>query len=164
MVSLSPATSVCTLRSAVNGGRTTTSAASISSSFREKTSFCTRLIASRWLRFIFQLPAIRGRRAGAVTTSSPSVGENVQARQFAALEVLERGSAAGADVPVGGLVEPELPDGGRGVATPDHRQAVDGADGLGHAARAGLEGGQLEDAHRPVPEHGAGVAQLATEG
>src|SRR3712207_2515119 len=103
MFSLSPVTSVWTLRSAVKGGRTTTSAASSSLSFSEKTTFCTRLIASRWLRFIFQLPAIRGRRAGAVT-SSPSVVECGQARQLPALEVLQGRAAAGADVPVGGLV------------------------------------------------------------
>src|SRR3712207_3226519 len=152
MLSLSPVTSVCTLRSAVNGGRTTTSAASSSVSFRENSSFCTRLMASRWWRFIFQLPAISGRRAGAVTCCLLSVGECGQAGELAALEELQGGAAAGADVPVGRLVEPELADGGGRVAAPDHRQAVDRGDGLRHTAGARLERRELEDTHRAVPE------------
>src|SRR5829696_4726828 len=164
MLSLSPATSVWTLRSEVNGGSTTTSMASSSLSFRENSSFCTRPMASRCVRFIFQLPAMSGRRAGAVTGASLSVGQDTEPGQLAALEELERGTAAGADVPVGGLVEAQLPDRGGRVTAPDDRQAVDGADGLGHAAGAGLERGELEDAHRSVPEHGAGVAQLPAEG
>src|ERR671921_267 len=120
MSSLSPATRVCTLRSEVNGGSTTTSAASSSLSLSEKATFCTRPMASRCVWFIFQLPAISGRRAGAVTRGSGSVDERGQAGQSPALEELQRGSAAGADVPVGGLVESELADGGGRVATPDH--------------------------------------------
>src|SRR5215210_7520136 len=106
MLSLSPATRVWTLRREVNGGRTTTSAASRSLSFSENSSFCTRPMASRCVRFIFQLPATSGRRVGALTVACLSVGQGGQARQFAALEVLQRGSAAGADVPVRRLVEP----------------------------------------------------------
>ena len=55
--------SVCTLRMSVNGGSTATSTAVRScSSLRLNASFCTSAIASRWLRFIFQLPAISGWR------------------------------------------------------------------------------------------------------
>ena len=53
---------VCTLRMSVNGGSTTTSTSVSSFSVRLKASFCTSAMASRWLRFIFQLPAISGRR------------------------------------------------------------------------------------------------------
>ena len=48
----------------MNGGSTTTSAASSSGSLRPKATFCTRPMASRWVRFIFQLPAMSGRRPG----------------------------------------------------------------------------------------------------
>src|SRR3954467_9549716 len=130
MLSRSPATRVWTLRSEVSGGSTTTSAASSSLSLRENSSFCTRPMASRCVRFIFQLPAMSGRRAGAGT--GPLVGQGGEARQLAALEELQRGAAAGADVPVCRLVEPELADGGGRVAPSHHRQAVDRGDGLGH--------------------------------
>src|SRR6185312_12513348 len=53
----------CTLRMAVNGGRTATSTLAKYFSGSEKASFCTRAMASRWLRFIFQLPAMSGVRA-----------------------------------------------------------------------------------------------------
>ena len=90
---------------------------------------------------IFQLPAISVRRSRprkapracavlACHVRSPSVGEHREARQLPALEVLQRRAAAGADVPVGVLVEAELPDGGRGVPAADDRQPVDGGDGL----------------------------------
>ena len=54
--------SVCTTRRSTNGGSTATSTVWNSSSFRLNASFCTSAIASRWLRFIFQLPAISGLR------------------------------------------------------------------------------------------------------
>ena len=69
---LSPSTRVCTERMSVNGGSTATSTASKSSSVSEKASFCTRAIASRWLRFIFQLPAISGVRAMCAQSSKAS--------------------------------------------------------------------------------------------
>jgi hypothetical protein len=59
---LSPSTSVCTLRRSVNGGMTVTSTLSKYLSGSEKAIFCTRAMASKWLRFIFQLPAISGLR------------------------------------------------------------------------------------------------------
>src|SRR4051812_46734572 len=60
---LSPSTSVCTLRRSVNGGMTVTSTLSKYFSGNENAIFCTRAMASKWLRFIFQLPAISGLRA-----------------------------------------------------------------------------------------------------
>jgi hypothetical protein len=42
--------------------------------------------------------------------------------------------------------------------------AVGLGDGLGHGAGARRERGPLEHAHRPVPEHGAGAADLVGEG
>ncbi len=56
---------VCTLRMSVNGGSTTTSTSVSCFSVRLNASFCTSGMASRWLRFIFQLPAISGRRVRA---------------------------------------------------------------------------------------------------
>src|SRR5215203_1831547 len=124
---LSPSTSVCTERMSVNGGSTTTSTASWSSSVSEKASFWTSASASRWLRFIFQLPAISGVRAMGLTTSV-TVFERIQPGQLLALEELEAGTAAGGDVAERALVEPELADRGGGVATADDRQPA----GRGH--------------------------------
>src|SRR5690349_1973557 len=76
--------------------------------------------------------------------------------QLLALEELEAGAATGGDVPEGALVEAEDAYGGRRVAAPDDRQAVDLRQRLGDGSGALGEGGRLEDAHRPVPEHGPG--------
>src|SRR5688572_29169257 len=171
IASLSPVTRVCTLRSAVNGGSTTTSAASSWASFREKTTFWTSPMASRWVICSFQLPAISGRRPsrGARVRSlraisgPRSIGEHREARELPALEVLQRRAAAGADVAVGLLVEAQLADGGRGVPAPDDGEPVDGGDRRGDPAGARLEGGQFEDAHRAVPEDGPGVSERRAE-
>src|SRR3954466_13841846 len=103
------------LRSAVNGGSTTTSAAASSLSVSENASFCTRPMASRCVRFIFQLPAISRRRVALVIASS--VGQDGEAGQFPALEVLQGRATAGADVAVGVLVESQLADRRGGVPT-----------------------------------------------
>ena len=87
---------VCTLRMSVNGGRTATSTRSSSFSVRLKASFCTSAMASRWLRFIFQLPAISGRRAArlpSATSRSPALR---RPGSGLALQVLQRRAAAGA--------------------------------------------------------------------
>ena len=115
---LSPSTSVCTERMSVNGGSTATSTASRSLSVSENASFCTRAMASRWLRFIFQLPAISGVRA-MVTSSSA-----VRAGQLLALEELEAGAAPGGDVAERLLVEAELAHRGGRVAAADDGEAV----------------------------------------
>src|SRR4051812_30164353 len=153
--SLSPSTAVCTLRRAVNGGSTATSTSDSSCSLRLNASFCTRLMASRWLRFIFQLPAMMGRRVSSAITVPPlALFQRREAWQRLALEVLQGRAAAGRDVPEAALVDAELADRRRRVAAADHRQAVDLRDRLGHAPGAGRERRQLEDAHRPVPEDG----------
>src|SRR5690606_26927254 len=133
MRSLSPSTRVCTERMSVNGGRTATSTRSKSSSVNEKASFCTTAMASRWLRFIFQLPAINGRRvlfdtAVLLRRDARAAGPHVacgsarrvlqrrQPRQGLALEKLERCSPAGGDVGERRLVESELAHRRGGVA------------------------------------------------
>ena len=59
----SASSSVCTDRSAVNGGQMTTSTRSASSSSTRYESFWTAWIASRCVLCIFQLAAMIGRRA-----------------------------------------------------------------------------------------------------
>src|SRR3954447_11694667 len=116
---------VCTLRRSVNGGITTTSTASVSFSRRSKASLCTRAIASRWCRFIFQLPATSGRRPARACDVMPRATSGLQgfdARQRLALEILQRRPAAGADVPDPALVDAELADRGGTVPTADDRQ------------------------------------------
>src|SRR4029453_11773700 len=78
------------------------------------------------------------------------------AGQGLALEQLEAGPAAGGQVvdPVG---QAERGQGGGRVAPADHGVAVGGGHRLGDRLGAGGEGGQLEHAHGPVPEHGAGL-------
>src|SRR3546814_4936820 len=83
-------------------------------------------------------------------------------RACALLQQLERGAAAGADV-VDLAGQPELSDRGRRVAAADHREGTRLSDGLSHGARPGLEALVLEDAHRPVPEHGAGIEDRVGE-
>src|SRR4051794_16194269 len=162
--SLSPSTAVCTLRRAVNGGSTATSTSVSCCSLRLNASFCTRLMASRWLRFIFQLPAMMGRRvvsamltlfllAGLSLPLPAGAVQRGETRQGLAFEVFQRRAATGRDVPERGLVEPERADRRGRIAAPDHGEAVDLGDRLGHAPGAGRERGQLEHAHRPVPEH-----------
>src|SRR5690606_24969565 len=146
---LSPSTSVCTLRRSVKGGRTTTSTSSSSFSVSVKASFCTSAMASRWLRFIFQLPAISGRRGVVAMGSDLQCGE---AGEGLALQVLQRGSPAGRDVPERGLVEPEYAHRRGGVPAADHGEPVHRGDRLRHPAGAGGERRHLEDAHRAVPE------------
>src|SRR2546429_424985 len=103
---------VCTLRMSTNGGSTTTSTSDRRFSGRLNASFWVSAIASRWLRFIFQLPAISGRRASAI-----SALQRLDAGQLLAFEVLEGSATAGRDVPERRLVETELGDrqaGGQG--------------------------------------------------
>src|SRR4051794_33780497 len=118
---------VCTLRRSVNGGITTTSTASVSFSRRSKASLCTRAIASRWCRFIFQLPATSGRRPARPNDVMPRAMSGLQSfetRQRLALEILQRRPAAGADVAEPALVDAQLPDRGGAVPTADDGQRV----------------------------------------
>src|SRR3954453_16290121 len=156
--SRSPSTSVCTLRRSVYGGITTTSTASWSLSSRLYASFCTRAIASRWLRFIFQLPAMSGMRAIALLL------QRRQPRELLALEVLQARAATGGDVAEPRLVDAQLPDRSRGVAAADHGERVrEGRDRLGDPARAGCERLDLEHAHGAVPEHRLRAAEPVAE-
>src|SRR5699024_10389888 len=59
----SPLISDCTLRMSVNGGNTDTSTSEKYFSGNENAIFCTSAMASKCVRFIFQLPAISGFRA-----------------------------------------------------------------------------------------------------
>src|SRR6478672_11711423 len=70
-------------------------------SVRRAASFWTRTTASWWLRFIFQLPAMIGRRLW----RGMSGLQYVDAGELLALEVLQAGAAAGGDVSEGRLVE-----------------------------------------------------------
>src|SRR3546814_9423762 len=96
------------------------------------------------------------------TTLFRSAAEGREAGEVALLQQLERGAAAGADV-VDLAGQPELSDRGRRVAAADHREGTRLSDGLSHGARPGLEALVLEDAHRPVPEHGAGIEDRVGE-
>src|SRR4051794_29496700 len=150
---LSPSTSVCTERIEVYDGSTATSTASRSLSVSEKASFCTRAMASRWLRFIFQLPAISGVRA-------MSCLQCRQAGQLFALEELQAGTAASGDMSERRLVEVQCPHRCGGVAATYDGEPVDVGDGLGEGAGALRERRQLEHAHRAVPEHRVRVGEL----
>src|SRR3954453_12880053 len=123
--SRSPSTSVWTLRRSVNGGNTTASTASWSLSSRLKASFCTRAMASRWLRFIFQLPAMSGIRAIGLLL------QRRQPRELLALEVFQARTATGRDVTKPRLVDAQQADRRRGVASADDGQSVrEAGDGL----------------------------------
>ena len=100
------------------------------------------------------------------TTSGCAVLQDLDARQLAALEELERGAAAGGDVREARR-QAELLDGGHGVAAADHHGGT-GLRAIGqearHGARAVAEGGHLEDAQRAVPEDRLRVRQGRLEG
>src|SRR3954452_19471919 len=156
--SRSPSTSVCTLRRSVYGGITTTSTASWSLSSRLYASFCTRAIASRWLRFIFQLPAMSGMRAIGLLL------QRGQPRELLALEVLQARAATGGDVAEPRLVDAQLPDGSCRVAAADDGERVgERGDRFGHPPRARRERLELEHTHRAVPEHRPGAGEPVAE-
>jgi hypothetical protein len=54
-------------------------------------------VASKWLRFIFQLPLMSGLR-GVGHVARPAIAAGPPGRQVALLEQLERGAPAGGDV------------------------------------------------------------------
>ena len=86
---------------------------------RLNASFWTTAMASRWVRFIFQLPEMSGRRGGRRHALDP-FPQGRQAGQVAVLEKLERRPAAGRDVvdPVG---QPEARPGRRRCRPPPPR-------------------------------------------
>src|SRR6266536_2294410 len=177
MASRSPSISVPTLRSAVNGGHTTTSTASVSSLVSAQAVFWVSWTASRWFLCIFQLPAISGRRAtgsapwrhewmvlaGMLLARIRGPGQHADAGQRPALEQLEAGATAGGQV-VDLLREAELGEGGGRVAAADHRVGVGRCDRLGDGSGTGLEGRPFEHAHRAVPEDRPGAPHGGREG
>src|SRR6185312_12189585 len=75
--------------------------------------------------------------------------------EFLAFKELKAGTAAGGDVPEGGIVKTERADCGGGVAAADDSEAAVAAvcgQGCGHGTCAFGERGKLEHAHGPVPE------------
>src|ERR1700712_2222994 len=152
--SLSPSTRVWTLRRSVNGGMTVTSTLSKYLSGKENAIFCTRAMASKWLRFIFQLPAISGLRAMDLRL------QYLDAGQFLALKVFQRRPAAGGNVRETVVGQAQLTHRGRGVPAADaaERALAGGADDrLGHPLGARGERRELEDPHRAIPKHRLGV-------
>jgi hypothetical protein len=108
----------------------------------------------------------RGAR-GLCHVRPPLLLEDGDAGQFLALEEFEGGTAAGGDVAEPVLVEAEGAHGRGRVATADDgegagRRGVD--DRLGDPTGPVGEGGELEHAHRTVPEHGLRTAQHGAEG
>src|SRR5699024_11998860 len=107
-----PSTTIWTPRMSVKGGMNATSTFSWYFSGRAKETFCTSAMASRWLRFIFQLPAMSGVRAmfspvGRSGDRSVGALEGGDARELLAFEVLEGCPAAGGDVGEVLLPQPE---------------------------------------------------------
>src|SRR6478672_9848352 len=105
-------------------------------------------MASRWCRFIFQLPAISGVR---LVWAGTSVLQDRQAGQGLALEELQAGASPGGDVGEAALVYAERADRGSAVSAADDGQGVvEVGDRLGHPARASGVRRHLEHAHRAV--------------
>src|SRR5689334_13819935 len=138
----------------VNGGWIDTSATLKSSVVSRYASFCTARIASKWSRFIFQLPLMSGLRSP--LTLALLHPERRQAGKVAELEQLQRRAAAGRD-PVHARRHVEPGERGRAVAAADHREGLRVDDSLRDRARPGREAIVFEHTHGAVPEHGAGV-------
>src|SRR3954468_17978482 len=112
-------------------------------------------MASKWLRFIFQLPEINGLRIGCPAQS-------LEAREIPVLEQFEGSPSTGRHV-VDLVVEPELGEGCGAVATADDSERL----GIGHRSGDGAgacrESRILEHAHWPVPEDRASVHDHVAE-
>ena len=102
---------------------TVTSTLSKYLSGNEKAIFCTSAMASKWLRFIFQLPAISGLR----DTGSPIVAQAVSRTSMPgsvfALKVFQRRAAAGGNVREAVVGQAQLAHRGGGVAAADDAEA-----------------------------------------
>ena len=121
-------------------------------------------MASRWSRFIFQLPLTSGRRPGAARAhrcgrrrpgALGAAAQRGQARQVAELEQLERGAAAGGD-------EADPVARGRGRRRrrrcrrrPPPCSPAQAATASATPAVPALNRCVLEDAHGAVPQHRA---------
>src|SRR6478735_9040352 len=113
---------------------------------KEYCSFCTVWIASKWLRFIFQLPEMIGLR---LSLGIGCLAQGCQSGEVAELEQFETGATTGRHV-VDVVVETELGQCRRRVAATDDGERL----GVGHRLRqcacAGCESIVFEHAHRPV--------------
>src|SRR3954453_6767729 len=147
--SLSMSITVCTLRMSVNGGWMLTSTVWRSSLVTKYANFCTVWMASKGLRFIFQLPEINGLRIWCPA-------QRHEPRKVAVLEQFEGRSASRRHV-VDLVVQAELGERGCAVATADDGERLRVRHGLGDGAGARRESRIFEHAHRPVPEDGARV-------
>src|SRR3954452_20135497 len=115
-------------------------------------------MASRWLRFIFQLPAMSGMRAIGLLL------QRSQPRELLALEVLQAGAATRGDVAEPRLVDAQAADRRGGIAAADDRQRPgQRRDRLGDAEGAGRKRLELEHSHRAVPEHGLRAVEPVAE-
>src|SRR4051794_16644259 len=127
---------------------TVTSTLSKYLSGNENAIFCTRAMASKWLRFIFQLPAISGLRAtgllgffsdcGAVGTASGLL-EHCDAGKRLALKVFQRRPTSGRNVGETVLAEVELAYRRGGITAAHHAEGTLGGradDRLGDALGA----------------------------
>src|SRR3954451_8523012 len=147
--SLSMSITVCTLRISVNGGWMLTSTLWRSSLVTKYASFCTVWMASKWLRFIFQLPEINGLRIW-------RPAQRLEPRKVTELEQFERRPASRRDV-VDLVIQAELGERSRAVATPDDGERLRVRHSLGDGAGPRRESRIFEHAHRSVPEDGASV-------
>ena len=105
----------------------------------------------------------RSHLSGRARRVARSVGaERLERRQTSTLKQLQRRASARGEV-VDLAVEPQLPDGGDGLAPADDAHRAGLRDRLGDHSRAVCERLALEHSHRPVPEHGAGARDRARE-
>jgi diguanylate cyclase (GGDEF)-like protein len=85
--------------------------------------------------------------------------ENLERRQRLALQHLQEGAAAGGDV-AHVLLDAVLGNGRQRVAAAGNAEGVGFGNGLRNGLGAVLERGELEHAHRAVPDDGAGLHEL----
>ena len=120
-------------------------------------------VASKWLRFIFQLPLMSGRRP--VEVGRQALG----APRRASSPGRSPSSSSSSDAPPPvetwstSFCSPNWASAAARVAAADHREAAGLGHGLGHRAGAGREARVLEHAHRAVPEDGAGLGDEVEE-
>jgi hypothetical protein len=144
-------------RRSVYGGSTATSTASKSLSLRENASFWTSAMASRWLTFIFQLPAISGVRPCGAMGQALSAGvagaDSAPSASMPGREAPSRNSRLAPPPvemwPKASSAKPEGAYGRGGVAAAHHAEPVDLRSAPRHARGALGERRDLEDAIGP---------------
>src|ERR1700733_1645565 len=131
----------------------------------ENAIFCTSAMASKWLRFIFQLPAISGLRL-IVVLRSGTTAQYCQAGQRLALKVFQRCPATGGNMREAVLRQAQRAHRSGRVAAADRAERALGrrsGNHLGETLGACGERRELEDPHRTVPEDGLRVTQQLGE-